>query len=295
MSARNRTAIVAKSFRSGDSLYQQRGRKAFPILVRQAVARKPITYGALAKELGMPNARNLNYVLGSVGQALVEHGQAIGKKVPPLSCLVLNEATGIPGEGVGWFIKASDFKKLNRTDKKAVVDAELQKIYLYQGWEDLLREFALNPAASDYRPLVKLAACGGRGGGESAEHRALKEALARHPEWIGLPARTPVGQMERPLPSADVIDVYFEHRGQHIAVEVKSRISDDTDLVRGLYQCVKYEALLKAEMAADGLRQNVRTCLLTARPLPEPLKRLRTVLGVEVIVAPAAGGGGAAS
>ncbi len=54
----------------GDKLYQQRARKALPILVRQASVRKSIFYSDLADELKMPNARNLNYVLGSIGQAL---------------------------------------------------------------------------------------------------------------------------------------------------------------------------------------------------------------------------------
>ena len=53
----------------GDMLYQQRARLAFPMLVRQALAGKPLTYEDLAEELEMPNPRNLNYVLGSIGNA----------------------------------------------------------------------------------------------------------------------------------------------------------------------------------------------------------------------------------
>lgn len=73
---------------------------------------------------------------------------------------------------------------------------------------------------------------------------------------------------------------------QQTAVEVKSEISDDADLVRGLYQCVKYEAVLRAEMAAGGLRQNVRVCLPTPNHLSAELQRLQTVLGIEVIERP---------
>ena len=35
--------------------------------------------------------------------------------------------------------------------------------------------------------------------------------------------------------------------GTQIVVEVKSEISDDADILRGIYQCVKYDAVLKAE------------------------------------------------
>ena len=55
---------------SGDKLYQERARRALPLLVRQAQAHAKIYYLDLALELGMPNPRNLNYVLGSIGQAL---------------------------------------------------------------------------------------------------------------------------------------------------------------------------------------------------------------------------------
>ena len=54
----------------GDEPYRQRARAALPLLVRRAEARTPLTYGALAQELGVPLARNLNYVLNSVGAAL---------------------------------------------------------------------------------------------------------------------------------------------------------------------------------------------------------------------------------
>jgi hypothetical protein len=45
---------------SGDKLYQERARRAMPILVRQALASQPIYYSDLAEELGMSNPRNLN-------------------------------------------------------------------------------------------------------------------------------------------------------------------------------------------------------------------------------------------
>lgn len=63
------TAKIAKPI-SGDKLYQERARATLPLLVRQAHAGSPIRYGELAAELGMPNPRNLNYVLGSIGKAM---------------------------------------------------------------------------------------------------------------------------------------------------------------------------------------------------------------------------------
>jgi hypothetical protein len=67
--ARDTTAQIAEPI-AGDKLYQHRARLALPLLVRQAEAGKPIIYSDLAEELGMPNPRNLNYPLGSIGSTI---------------------------------------------------------------------------------------------------------------------------------------------------------------------------------------------------------------------------------
>ena len=67
------TTAMAATPLSGDKLYQERARAALPLLVRQAEAATPIFYSSLARELGMPNPRNLNYVLGCIGQTLQHH------------------------------------------------------------------------------------------------------------------------------------------------------------------------------------------------------------------------------
>jgi hypothetical protein len=123
------TAEIAEPL-SGDKLYQQRARSALPLLVRQATASTPIIYEDLAHELEMPNPRNLNYVLGSIGQTLLNLSKHWGIEVPPIQCLVVNKNTRLPGEGIGWFITdLSHYKKLSNKQRRQVVDAELQKIY----------------------------------------------------------------------------------------------------------------------------------------------------------------------
>ncbi len=104
------TARIAKGI-FGDKLYQLRARVALPILVRQATAQQKITYGDLAEEIGIPNARNLNYVLGSVGTALLELGRKWDEEVPAIQCLVVNGATGLPGKGVDDFLLAGQPKQ----------------------------------------------------------------------------------------------------------------------------------------------------------------------------------------
>ena len=89
--------------------------------------------------------------------------------------------------------------------------------------------------------------------------------------------------MEHRLPSGDKVDVFFENKKEHIEIEVKSIFSDSADVTRGLYQCIKYQAVLEARQAAMGKPKNVHTMLALYGQLPTELVSLRNVLGVEVV------------
>ena len=268
---------------SGDKLYQERARAALPLLVRQAEAGAPVFYSALAEELGMPNPRNLNYVLGSIGQSMELLSESWKEKVPPIQCLVINRGTGLPGEGIGWFlIKKEEFSALPLRQKRAIVDAELQHVYSYTKWKEVLKSLSLEPTEADFTSLVS-EATQWSGGGEGERHKALKEYVARHPESIGLKAGTPNGVTEQPLPSGDCLDVSFLHKNVWVAAEVKSAISPEGDLIRGLFQCVKYRAAMEAVQAAEARPQGARALLVLESSLPQSLVALRNLLGIEVV------------
>ncbi len=105
------TAQKACDFLSGDKLYQQRARAVLPVLVRQAKATQKIYYGDLAAEVSIPNPRNLNYPLGSIGNALKSLSKKWAIKIPQIQCIVVNKGSELPGEGIGWFIDKKDFNK----------------------------------------------------------------------------------------------------------------------------------------------------------------------------------------
>jgi hypothetical protein len=69
---------------SGNELYQKRARAALPLLVRQATQSATIFYSDLAAELGMPNERNLNYVLGYVGDSVEALSKDWKEDIPPI-------------------------------------------------------------------------------------------------------------------------------------------------------------------------------------------------------------------
>jgi len=268
---------------SGDKAYQVRARAALPLLVRQAEAGAPVVYSDLAEELGMPNPRNLNYVLGSIGQSLERLSKAWKSKVPPIQCLVVSKSTGLPGGGIGWFlVKKEDFTTLPLRQKRAIVEGELQHVFSYPRWQEVLEAFELEPTTSDFTTFVNKATYG-FGGGESEEHKALKEYVAQNPQAVGLSADIPKGTTEYLLPSGDSLDVSFNGNKIWVAAEVKSSISAESDIVRGLFQCVKYRAVMEAVLLTKSRPQNARALLVLESKIPQSLIPLRNMLGVEVV------------
>jgi len=266
---------------SGDKLYQQRAREALPLLVRQTQIRRETIYSDLAHKLGMPNPRNLNYVLGYIGEALQSLSTEWNETIPPIQCLVVNKQTGLPGEGIWWFITPEeDFHSLSREGQQTVLRGELQKVFEYPRWPAVLDAFGLlgrlDSSILDEASKV-------RGGGESQQHRRLKEYIRDHPEAVQLPAMIGRGRTEFPLPSGDSLDVLFQDGDDWWAVEVKSAISGISDIVRGIFQCVKYRAVIEALQATQGLPQSARAILVLESDFPRELDSRKQVLGIEVI------------
>lgn len=279
---RNETAAISANLH-GERLYQQRAREALPILVRQAFSGTPMFYQQLATEMGMPNPRNLNYVLGSVGQSLIELGERWEESIPPIQCLVINQVDKLPGEGFGWFISDSaDWRELSKRQRATLTQAVMQQIYAYPKWQAVLRALELTPTTPDFTDVLSRAS-NHMGGGESEDHRRLKEFVQHRPQLIGLANRYGPGVAEKGVPSGDRIDVFFDAGDEWVGVEVKSARSEELDLVRGLFQCVKYKAVLNAMLVAEQRDANARAVLVLEGKLPDRLVPMKHMLGVEVI------------
>ena len=281
--AQRQTAKIANSdLLNGEKLYLERARVTLPYLVRQAKAGQTIYYSDLAEEVGIPNPRNLNYVLGSIGNALVALGKSAKTEIPPIQCVVVNKSQGLPGEGIGWFISQTDFSKLNKTQKQKVVSAQLAKIFTFQDWDWVLDELGLEPVIADIEEEIKIAK-NRKGGGESEQHKKFKEFIAKNPSAVGLSENLEVGEIEYCLPSADTVDVLFREKSQKIGVEAKSIISDTADILRGLFQCIEYKHLIEAEQIVLDEIPNSRIILALQGVLPDELVLVKNLLGIEVI------------
>jgi len=105
----------------------------------------------------------------------------------------------------------------------------------------------------------------------------------RRPEMLGLPRGAGPGSTEEYLLSGDTLDVSFRYAEQWVAAEVRSRISDQLDIQRGIFQCVKYRAVMHAQSRAMGSLIEVRVLLVLGGELPDSLIPLRNMFAIDVL------------
>ena len=257
--------------------YQTFARAILPILVRQAMASQKISYGDLGKELGRHH-RILRFPLDCIGNTLLELNERWPDEIPPIQGLVVNQETGMPGDSVNFLYR----QKPDPREKEAIVEAVLGKVFSYPKWLDVLEELGLSPAEPLNPQLVPPVDRRG-GAGESAAHKRLKDYIALHPRAVGLNKSIAPGTKEFVLPSGDVVDVLFQNAKRRIAVEVKSHISSEDDLRRGIFQCVKYRAILRACRSLEGGTYEADARLAIEGSLSKELTAVKNTLGVKVI------------
>ncbi|UES55810.1 hypothetical protein GFK91_09440 [Roseibium aggregatum] len=271
------TAEMAETM-FGPQLYQERARSALPLLIQFAKARRVVTYGKLASFLNMPNARNLNYVLGSVGRTLSELAQKRDFGIPRIQTLVVSKSNGQPGKGIDGF-----FDRQGLQDRAQLMREEQQSVFNFEGWDEVLEDLGLPPSSRQFGDQIKRAReCNGGSGREGDEHRALKEWICANPEFLGL-KNPDLAETERKLASGDSLDVSFQASNKWVAVEVKASNANEADLTRGIFQIVKYKAVMNAELKVSNVQSEVCAVLVVENVVPLDLQELAGSLSVQFI------------
>ncbi len=89
------------------------------------------------------------YTAGAIGYALEETEEEWKEVIPPINALVINEATGLPGKGVDYFLRTylghiKHRKRLTKDQRKSVIEEIHKDIFNYTGWRKLLRHYGLD-------------------------------------------------------------------------------------------------------------------------------------------------------
>ena len=252
-------------------------------LIGAALRSTTLTYGEarsrLENECGfskLSRASRAGWPAGALQSAIHRHEPS----VPLLNILLVQKDSGLPGRGAREFL-AARYPEERRLGKKGVHTAypklwgryarfAAAEAYRYDRWEALYEEL-FGPYVPDpfYAPRRRT---GGGGRGEGPAHKSLGEWVRKHPECIHKRFRDVDSKTEVDLLSGDRVDVVYWAPREVVVIEVQSRISDFDDFQRGIYQCVKYRAVMEAQEAETPGRR-VRTFLVTETPLPSDLVR----------------------
>jgi len=251
-----------------------------------------VTYGAIARllegKLKIPRVFPTH--IGSVAGTMMDLIEEEDPDAPLINALV-TRPNGIPGRGFGGYYNRRirrdgerTWDKLPRGRKLAIVAEVRAEVRRYTGWDALYAELfgaappkAPKPKRYKERDGKPSETDRPTGKGESLEHKRLKDWAVKNPVALGL-AQAFKGTPEKGLLSGDRIDVLFTDGASFVVVEVKSTLSTDDDLRRGVYQCVKYRSVVEAQEIPVTV--SVRTMLLTERELPDDLKARARELGV---------------
>ena len=284
-------ALIPPTYENLESVQATRPLTAW--LIHAARYYRTMTYGQVKRRLEGECGFDVIFpvAVGRVAGAAMNRILKYVPDAPLLNVLLVQSTTGLPGSGAVGYLKRRYpnipwLRKIG-ADKGArwrgLIEKEAARVYGYARWSDVYRL-----TYSRRLPAVNVDLAGkerdgtGRGGGEGANHRALRLKVTREPGLVRKGLRTEDMKTEFDLLSGDRVDVVSFAKDRTVAIEVKSRDSDWNDLHRGVYQCVKYRAVL----AAQGLRQEptVESWLVTEEDLPGDLKALTRRLGVRTKV-----------
>lgn len=256
--------------------------RMIPVLIRWAQSSwdKTHYYSNLSTAVGH-KTNQIGGVMGLIQDILDELMKESGRTIPTLNGLVQNKGTGLPSDGFDYVIK--NYSSLSPESKKGEVRKLNFDAHQYD-WTWVLDTLGLEPArVLDSKTIVKIKSEIHGYGGEGKEHKAIKEYIANHPESIGL-KNVKKTQMEFDLLSGDRLDVYFECKNKkHIAVEVKPSTSPEGDILRGIFQCVKYQSVMDASRVIDNDNYDNEVLLVIAGTISDANKQIANDLGINYL------------
>jgi len=267
---------------------------AFRWLIPVALDGSTMTYGELKGRLEAHAGFSTIFTtrIGYVAGELMNRIQAVEPDAPLINVLVVNQDDGQPSKGAGSFMaRRFNEPRLNRDDAKSAhpklwqhyFDRAADEVYqvTQEEWARLFEQTFGNELSiteiEDERDERQEGAeqdgiVSGRGGGEGPYHRALRLWVKDNPKELHRSFIGAVAETEFDLDSGDRVDVVYKCEDRTVVIEVKSRISNEVDLRRGVFQCIKYRAVRTAmDVRDDPL---VETWLVTETELPGRIEAL---------------------
>lgn len=278
-------------------------------LIAAALDGSTITYGELKRRLEDEAGFSTIFAtrIGFVAGTLMETIQEVQPDAPLINVLVVNQTDRQPSKGAGSFMAHRfDERRLNSEGAKedypelwkTTFERAAGEVYSYTEaqWSALFKRVFGAPLSSQkvardrekrHEGTEKDGIPTGRNygpGGEGAFHKALRLWVRDNPGAIHEDFRDASSETEVDLDSGDRVDVVYKLENRIAVLEVKSRISNEIDLRRGVFQCVKYRAVRQAMDVRDDAI--VEAYLVTETPLSGEISGLVKRYNIHHLQAP---------
>ena len=265
-------------------------------LIEAAKRRSSITYGEaklrLEKEKGFGTIFSPR--MGKPAGELMDRILKVRPNCPLLNILLVKQENRMPGDGAGSYmarylrIRKLQVDGVRKSDPKLWRDAFdkiATKVYAFNEWDQVYHEVfeeslpTPNPSKGNETDGINH----GRKG-EGKKHKALRYWVKNNPHKIRRVYATYRTETEVVLDSGDRVDVTYFSPRVTVAIEVKSSDSNEADIRRGVFQCIKYRAVMRAM----DIRSDVKIVpfLVTQTDLPGDLKHLVRLHGITHFKAP---------
>lgn len=258
-------------------------------LVKAAISNGTMTYGQA--KAGLETKHGFSTIfpirIGNAAGELMDRFHESNPSLPLINVLLVGKSSDEPGNGINPYMKARypELKKKLRSRypdlwRRKFAEAR-EEVYAYKDWVSAY-ESAFGRWQGP-KPKPEPAEKDGHkfgGGGEGPYHKALRLWVKKNPKKVqeNMKMRDEP-KTEAPLLSGDKVDVVYYGQKKTVAIEVKSKKSNRQDLERGVYQCVKYRAVLEAHPDNAGYRTDA--LLVTEEPLPGDLACLARKLKIK--------------
>lgn len=291
--------------KNNDNWTARVARLSLPILLAAAKDGQEITYKKLALQLNRQYGEEIKRrwdlyggVVGRIGAALEILSESWGERIPPLNAIVVNAKTGLPGHGADEFVKHyidASYRRMNRGNRDKLARDDLSReairaVHDYPWWDKVAEYFGISQLPSSKKKewkihVPKIPSL--RGNHEESEnHKKLKDWTRKNPKFFSAFGNFKSGVVEFIISSGDRLDAFLVNHESRLAIEVKASNAPDDELFRGVFQCIKYRATLRAMQLADGEVPNAQAVLVTTRKVPSEVRRLAERLQVAILIAP---------
>jgi hypothetical protein len=246
------------------------------------------TYQEVTNEIRAGSAQNANRGFSSIIRilnALTLETKFSGLLIPDITTIVRNTGKQTSGPGI---FKRAELENKKPQEKQAWLLSERIRVFDFKKWDLVLSFLGLKPMRNLVPPqssLEEFDRVSSKLRGKSQEHQSLQDWIENHPVAAGLFVGETIrsSHQEYLFWSLDRLDILFQTDKEWIGVEVKPSSASDQELQKGMYQVMKYRALIDATLLAEGAIQSCRCVLVIGGALPSSLRPLANRFQIDVI------------